>query len=139
MKAEPYLRMQGYIFVLLDPDPKAGDFSAASNAKGMSRPAFLCGAGGHPYALPDGTVETLRCLERDDFFRARARSKPRPRTDLSPRDLVELNQPGDPFHGKQGEYQGSQRGRAVVLFGALPKVVRDCDLRKIEQGEARAA
>lgn len=135
VKAEPYLRLPGYIFVALDPDPKLGEVDAASNAKGMDNlngPALLRGAGGQPYALPAGTVETLRKIERDDFFRARSRSKPRPRTDLRPGDFVQVHNPGHPAHGSRGHYLGSDRGMARVLGGFMVFTLEDSFLKKID-------
>ena len=63
VRAEPSLRMPGYIFVYLDDDPDQGEIGAASRCKGMddsSGSAILRGAGGKPIVEDAGAPRRRR-------------------------------------------------------------------------------
>lgn len=131
IEARSTLRFTGYIFIFCHVD----ELAPISGTRGMDSGGGSAVLG----PLPNGIIETLRVIEDEEFARAVARTKPRPRTDLTPGDWVEINQPDDPFHGKRGYYLGTEKGVARVLLGLVQKAIAECDLKKIEPPQQKRA
>lgn len=139
IEARPALRFPGYILIRFDPRlDMHGPISGTPGMDDSSGSALL--GGETPTMLPAGVVETLRTVERDDFFCARARTKRPPRKDLSPGDYVQVHRPNDAArHGLKGYFVGSDRGIAEVFVGLRCVKVAEVDLKRIDQPERKAA
>lgn len=135
VSAHTALRFTGYIFIQFD--AAAQEHGPIGNTRGMDE--LLITKAGDPIPLPASIIETLRQIEDEEFARAVARKKPVPRKDLVPGDMVAINNADDPFHGKQGMYLGTDRLVARVLLGLAIKDIAECDLKKIEPPERKAA
>lgn len=138
IEARTTLRFTGYIFVACEP----GEIGPISGTRGMDDSGGSALLGGEiPVPLPHSIIETLRQIEDEEFHRATARAKPRPRSDLTPGDAVTIA--GDrnhPAFGQRGSFLGSDKGVASVLGGIAVWKVPECDLKKIEdQQQKRAA
>ncbi|HCE08753.1 MAG TPA: hypothetical protein DEQ40_09170 [Oxalobacteraceae bacterium] len=142
IEAQAALRFTGYIFICCQP----GETSPINNTRGMDSsdgPALICsGFGEDRAALPlqRGIIETLRSIEDDELARAKARKKPLPRKDLMPGDQVQIF--GDSNHaafGRKGHLLGVERTIASVLEGMVVWKIPECDLKKIEQPDRKAA
>lgn len=132
------LRFTGYIFICCEPTPD--EIGPISGTRGMDDSGGSALLGGvRPVPLPTSIIETLRSIEDEEYARAVARKKPRPRSDLTPGDSVTIA--GDrshPAYGQQGHYLGSEKGIASVLGGIAVWKIPECDLKKVEQ-QKRAA
>jgi transcription antitermination factor NusG len=138
IEARTTLRFTGYIFIQFDADLEEG--GPISNTRGMDSSDGSAILGGNkPVPIKAGIIEVLRQIEDEEYTRAVARKKPRPRTDLTPGDWVEINDPNDAFHGKRGTYLGSVKTRATVLLGIAVKEIEEFNLKKVEQERKRAA
>lgn len=137
IEARTTLRFTGYIFIACEP----AEIGPISGTRGMDDSGGSALLGGEiPVPLAASIIETLRSIEDDEYARAVARKKPRPRTDLVPGDLVQFA--GDrhhPAYGQRGNYLGSDKGLASVLGGVVVWKVPECDLRKVEAPERKAA
>lgn len=134
-KAMP--RFDGYILIACEED----ELGPISNTRGMkSMPGYGALVGGlTPYKLPAGYTEMLERLQDEELEDAIATTKRAPRTDLIPFEELEINIPGDLYHGKRCIYVSSYRGVATVFLGFMKKEVEEADLQKIEPMERKAA
>lgn len=141
IEARAHLRFTGYIFIAFDLAlEQHGPISNTRGMDGSDGSALICTGTGTPIALPRGIIETLRGIEDDELARAVARKKPKPRTDLTPGDLVSIA--GDRSHpafGQRGHYLGSEKGWASVLGGIAVWKVPEIDLKKVEPMEGKRA
>jgi transcriptional antiterminator RfaH len=141
VEARAVLRFTGYIFLAFD--PARDEHGPISNTRGMDGSdgsALICDGAGQPQPLPAGIIEVLRAIEDEEFHRARATSRPRPRTDLVPGDKVMIT--GDRDHaafGRKGVLVGIDRGVATVFEGWARWQVPAHDLKKVEAKETKAA
>lgn len=143
IEARGHLRFTGYLFVAFDYDAEEhGPIKSTPGMDDSDGSALVKGAAGggdRPAALRPGIIDMLRAVEDEEFARAIERKKPGPRADLVSGCTVEINNRLDPFHGQRGTYLSSEKGIATVLLGFIAKEIADCDLKKIEQPEKRAA
>lgn len=141
IEARAALRFTGYIFITFDLQlEEHGPISNTRGMDGSDGSALICDGTRKPIALPSGIIERLRQIEDEEFFRAIARKKPKPRLDLVPGDMVSIAcDPHHAAHGRKGRFIGSEGGWAEVLEGWAIWKVAECDLRKIQQPERKAA
>lgn len=141
VRAETALRFTGYIFISFDvTKDRHGPISSTRGMDSSDGSALICTTMGTPIALRPGIIETLRGIEDEDLARATARTKPIPRKDLTPGDIVQIAGDKDhPAFGRKGVYLGSDKGWADVLELWAKWVVPEVDLKKVEQQERKAA
>jgi hypothetical protein len=137
IEARTTLRFTGYIFICCEPT----EIGPISGTRGMDDGGGSALLGGEiPVGLSHSIIETLRQIEDEEFHRATARSKPRPRSDLTPGDTVQIaGERGHPAYGQRGSFLGSEKGIASVLGGIAVWKVAESDLKKIEQDARKAA
>lgn len=132
----PYaLRFPGYIFIRFD--AAAEEHGPISNTRGVDE--LLVTRGGVPLSLPDRIIEDLQALEDEEFARGRARSKPVPRDDLVPGEVVIICKAGHPVQGERGQFLGSDKGEARVLIGMMAWPVPEFELKKVEPKKQKKA
>jgi hypothetical protein len=94
----------------------------------------------NPHIIRPAYLAMLEDLQEHEFHEAIATKAPEPRTDLVPGDPVMIiGDRGRIGYGQEGRFQESARGVAIVLCGNMKVVVPDCDLKKVEQEQRRAA
>ncbi len=133
IRAESKLRFTGYIFISFDKEKDS--FGCINGTRGMDE--LIINGTGDPVALPAGIINQLRRIEDQEFARALARKKPKPRTDLQPGDAVIIT--AGTAKGVKGSYLGSEKGIGSVLCGMAVWKPDDADLKKIDQAERKRA
>lgn len=129
------LRFPGYIFIQFDAD--AEEHGPISNTRGVDE--LIVTRAGVPLSLPDIIISDLQALEDEEFARGRARSKPVPRDDLVPGEMVIICAAGHPVHGERGKFLGSDKGEARVLIGMMAWPVPESELKKVELKKQKKA